>query len=69
MERDPLGEIEVPADAYYGIQTVRAVENFPVSGLRPYRAFVWAFAVISLKHISRNNLVNLPTDSSSNNGF
>jgi aspartate ammonia-lyase len=33
-ERDPLGEKAVPADAYYGIQTVRAVENFPISGLR-----------------------------------
>src|SRR5258705_335825 len=33
-ERDPLGELDVPADAYYGIQTERAVENFPISGLR-----------------------------------
>src|SRR5438445_4600089 len=32
-ERDPLGELQVPADAYYGVQTVRAVENFPISGL------------------------------------
>src|SRR3990172_9568999 len=30
-ERDPLGELPVPADAYYGIQTARAVENFPIS--------------------------------------
>jgi aspartate ammonia-lyase len=33
-ERDPLGEVQVPAGAYYGVQTVRAVENFPISGLR-----------------------------------
>ncbi len=33
-ERDPLGERAVPADAYYGIQTARAIENFPISGLR-----------------------------------
>ena len=33
-ERDPLGERAVPADAYYGIQTARALENFPISGLR-----------------------------------
>src|SRR5436190_1745957 len=32
-ERDPLGEVEVPTDAYYGAQTQRAVENFPISGL------------------------------------
>jgi aspartate ammonia-lyase len=34
VERDPLGEKAVPADAYYGIQTARALENFPISGLR-----------------------------------
>ena len=33
-ERDPLADLNVPADAYYGIQTVRAVDNFPISGLR-----------------------------------
>jgi len=33
-ERDPLGELDVPADAYYGVQTTRAVENFRISGLR-----------------------------------
>src|SRR5207245_2650244 len=34
IERDPLGELKVPADAYYGVQTARAAENFPISGLR-----------------------------------
>ncbi|HEX3703877.1 MAG TPA: lyase family protein, partial [Vicinamibacterales bacterium] len=33
-ERDSLGEAPVPADAYYGVQTARAVDNFPISGLR-----------------------------------
>ncbi len=33
VERDPLGEVRVPADAFYGAQTQRAVENFPISGL------------------------------------
>src|SRR5213593_2414731 len=33
-ERDPLGELKVPADGYYGVQTARAVQNFPISGLR-----------------------------------
>src|SRR5882672_2336588 len=33
-ERDPLGELAVPDDAYYGAQTQRAVDNFPISGLR-----------------------------------
>jgi fumarate hydratase, class II len=41
-EKDPLGTKEVPADALYGVQTVRATENFPISGLRPPPAFVLA---------------------------
>ncbi len=40
IEKDPLGEKPVPADALYGIQTLRAAENFPISGLRPLPAFV-----------------------------
>ena len=40
LERDPLGEKAVPSSALYGIQTLRAAENFPISGLRPLPAFV-----------------------------
>ena len=47
LEKDPLGEKQVPAEALYGIQTLRAVENFPISGLRPLPAFVEA--VIAIK--------------------
>src|SRR5437016_14128296 len=39
-EKDPLGTLEVPTDALYGVQTLRAVQNFPISGLRPLPAFV-----------------------------
>jgi len=42
IERDPLGPVEVPADALYGGQTVRALQNFPISGLRPLEPFVVA---------------------------
>ena len=45
-EKDPLGEKPVPADALYGIQTLRAAENFPISGLRPLPAFVDAMVWI-----------------------
>jgi aspartate ammonia-lyase len=41
-EKDPLGALEVPANALYGVQTVRAAQNFPISGLRPIEAFVVA---------------------------
>lgn len=46
IERDSLGEVRVPANAMYGAQTQRAVENFPISGLRPWRAFIWSMALI-----------------------
>jgi fumarate hydratase class II len=46
IEKDSLGQIRVPANALYGAQTQRAVLNFPVSGMKPYPAFVWAMAVI-----------------------
>ena len=46
VEKDSLGEMQVPADALYAAQTQRAVLNFPISGMRPYPAFVWAMATI-----------------------
>ena len=46
IERDSLGEVHVPADALYGAQTQRAVENFPISGLKPRPAFIWSMAMI-----------------------
>lgn len=46
QERDNLGEMEIPVDAYYGIHTMRAVENFPFSGYRPPTRFVSAFAQV-----------------------
>src|SRR3954466_7747971 len=39
-EKDPLGNLDVPVEALYGVQTLRAVRNFPISGLRPLPAFV-----------------------------
>lgn len=45
-ERDSLGERELPADVYYGIQTARAIENFPISGYKPFPSFVTATVLI-----------------------
>jgi aspartate ammonia-lyase len=55
IEKDSLGEMEVPASAYYGAQTARAVENFPISGLKPHPAFVWSVTVIK-KCAARANM-------------
>jgi aspartate ammonia-lyase len=46
IERDPLGDHAVPDGAYYGIQTVRAVENFPISGLRAPAELVTATVLV-----------------------
>ena len=46
VERDSMGEFEVPADAHYGATTMRAVANFPISGLRLPRAFIGALGLI-----------------------
>jgi aspartate ammonia-lyase len=46
IERDPLGELRVPADAYYGVQTERAVENFPISGLTAPAPLVTATVLV-----------------------
>ena len=48
IERDALGEIAVPEDALYGVQTLRAVENFPISGIRAHRSFIKATAAVKL---------------------
>ncbi len=45
-EKDSLGEVQVPAAALYAAQTQRAVDNFPISGLKPWPAFVWSMAAI-----------------------
>jgi fumarate hydratase, class II len=63
IERDSMGEMRVPAGALYAAQTARAVENFPVSGLRFSRPFVRALGLIK-KHAARTNaeLDLLPKD-------
>src|SRR5438445_9427297 len=45
IERDPMGEVRVPSGALYGPQTQRAVDNFPVSGLRFSRSFLRALGM------------------------
>jgi hypothetical protein len=46
IERDSMGELKVPADALYGAQTQRAVDNFPISGLTMPRQFIRALGLI-----------------------
>ena len=46
IERDAVGGVEVPEDAYYGAQTQRAAENFPVSGRTFGRPFIGALGLV-----------------------
>ncbi len=61
-ERDSLGELQVPADALYAAQTQRAVQNFPISGLKQYRAFIWSMATIKRAAAEVNNELGLFQD-------
>jgi len=59
LEKDSLGERSIPAEAYYGIQTARAVENFPVSGLKPKPSYVEATIRIKKAAAKVNRLLGL----------
>ncbi|MBM4120470.1 MAG: class II fumarate hydratase [Nitrospira sp.] len=59
VEKDTMGELAVPADAYYGVQTARAIENFPISELRFPRAFIRAMGLIKHAAASANQSLGL----------
>src|SRR5919109_9152 len=59
IERDSMGEVRVPKDAYYGAQTQRAVENFPISGITFPPRFVRALALIKHAAASTNEELGL----------
>jgi hypothetical protein len=55
IEKDPLGYLEVPDAAYYGVQTARGIHNFPISGTLPHRALVRAIVQVK-KAAARANM-------------
>lgn len=55
IERDTLGKVKLPDDVYYGAQTKRAVDNFPISGLTLPRKFIKAQGVVKLAAARANN--------------
>ena len=59
IEHDSMGELKVPADALWGAQTQRAVENFPISGLTMPRAFIRAMGLIKWAAATVNADLNL----------
>ncbi|GJL64517.1 MAG: class II fumarate hydratase [Nitrospirales bacterium] len=59
VERDTMGEIMVPAQVYYGAQTARAMQNFPISGLRFSRSFIRALGLIKQASAKANHSLGL----------
>lgn len=59
IERDTMGKLAVPAEAYYGVQTARAVRNFPISGLRFPRSFIRAIGLIKWAAATVNESLGL----------
>ena len=59
VERDTMGELAVPATAYYGVQTARAIENFPISSLRFPRAMIRAMGLIKRAAATVNQSLGL----------
>ncbi len=62
IEEDSLGEVKVASNVYWGAQTQRAVDNFPITGLRQYEAFIWGMAVIKRCAAEVNNGLALMHD-------
>ena len=62
VEKDSLGEVRVPAGAYWGAQTQRAIENFPISGIRFPRVFIRALGLIKYAAAKVNRDLGLLDD-------
>ena len=65
IEKDSLGEMHVPADALYGAQTQRAVENFPISGILFSRRFIRSLGIVKRSAAVANNELGLLNDTKS----
>ncbi|MEO6965658.1 MAG: lyase family protein, partial [Acidobacteriaceae bacterium] len=58
-EKDSLGYVEVPAQAYYGAQTARAVQNYPVSGMRAHPLLIRAIGMVKSAAAQANKELGL----------
>ncbi len=62
LEKDSIGTKEIPADVYYGIQTARAVENYPISGMRAHPTLIKAFGMVKQAAAEANKQLGLVDD-------
>jgi aspartate ammonia-lyase len=66
LEKDSIGPKDIPADVYYGIQTARAVENYPISGMRAHPTLVRAFGMVKRAAAEANKDLGLVDDKRAN---
>ena len=59
IERDSMGEVQVPEDAVYGASTQRAADNFPISALRFGRRFIWALGLVKAAAAETNRAIGV----------
>jgi fumarate hydratase class II len=59
IEEDSMGRLRVPEDAYWGVQTQRAIENFPISEIRLPREFIWALGLVKMAAAEANMSLGL----------
>ncbi|HEY6253777.1 MAG TPA: lyase family protein, partial [Candidatus Angelobacter sp.] len=62
LEKDSIGPKEIPADVYYGIQTARAVENYPISGMKAHPTLIRAFGMVKRAAAETNKALGLVDD-------
>lgn len=62
LEKDSIGPREIPADVYYGIQTARAMENFPISGMRAHPSLIRAIGMVKRAAAEANKALGLVDD-------
>ena len=62
QEKDSIGPKEIPADVYYGIQTARAVENYPISGMKAHPTLIRAFGMVKRAAAEANKELGLVDD-------
>src|SRR5712691_11115523 len=65
-EKDSIGAKEIPADVYYGIQTARAIENYPISGMRAHPTLVRAFGMVKRAAAEANQALGLVDEKRAN---
>ena len=59
IEKDYLGTVKVPKEAYWGVQTQRALNNFPISGIRPIKEYTYSIVLIKKADAIANSEIGL----------